>query len=334
MEPLPPPAQLMQLITGKFVTQLITVFAELGVADHLSPPRTAAEIAPSIGADAGALYRAMRALTVVGVVVEQDGGRFSLTPAGELLRSDHPGSLRGMAIFMGRSWHSSAWSELLHSVKTGESAFPKAHGAPIWQWAEKNRAAAEIFNDAMTSFSKSAAPPIVAAYDFSGFQQLADIGGGHGFLLAQVLRQNPSVKGVLFDLPQVVAGAKKTFDGLDGRIEIVAGDFFQSVPRGLDGYMMKHILHDWSDEACIKLLAHCAAGLTNGGRVLVVEQLVSPPNAPGFAKLLDIEMLVMTSGGRERTEQEFGELFARAGLRLNRVVPTVTPVSVLEAVKA
>lgn len=334
---LPPQAIMMQLITGKFMTQLLAAAAHLGIANQLEDgPKSAAELAPRVGAHEGALYRVLRALTVVGVLSESADASFSLTPLGELLRDDHPASVAAMAKFMGEGWHSACWANLLHSVKTNGSAFQHTHGSSPWQWVQSHPVEGELFNDAMTSFSKMGTAPIVAAYDFSGFKRIADIGGGHGVLLAGILKANPGATGVLFDQPQVVRGASKVLqgEGVAARCEVVPGSFFEGVPDDCDAYVMKAIIHDWNDEACASILKACAAALRPGGRVLVIEQVVPPPGVPSFAKVLDIEMLVITDGGRERTEAEFAQLFARAGLRLTRVVPTQSPLSVIEAVKA
>src|SRR5262249_20640066 len=212
----------------------------------------------------------------------------------------------------------------------------KVYGEGLFEWFGTHREEAEVFNQAMTSFSSTTAEAVVAAYDFSSFTRLADIGGGHGVLLASILKTKPQVQGLLVDLPQVVEGAKDLLakNGVEQRCEIVGGDFFKAVPEGCDAYMMKHIIHDWGDEACTTLLRHCGHGLTPGGRVLVLEQVVPPRGVSSMAKIVDIEMLVMTDGGHERTEAEFAELFSRAGLPLSRVVPTESPVALLEAVRA
>jgi hypothetical protein len=328
---------LMQLIIGRCVAQCISVAAHLGLADRMTNgPQASEELARACGAHAPSVYRLCRALANAGVFEEHAGKRFSLTPMGECLRTDVSGSMAGTAKMFGERWHAAAWNELLHSVHTGEPAFPKVYGEGPFEWFSTHREEAEIFNEAMTSFSSTTAAAVVAAYDFSSFTRLADIGGGHGFLLARILKANPKVQGVLVDLPQVVEGAKDLLakNGVEQRCEIVGGDFFKTVPEGCDAYMMKHIIHDWGDEACTTLLRHCAQGLTPGGRVLVLEQVVPLRGVPSMAKIVDIEMLVMTQGGYERTEAEFAELFSHAGLRLSRVVPTESPVTLLEAVAA
>ena len=334
---LPPPAVMMNLIAGKFVTHLVAAAAHMGIADRLKDEtKSADEIAKGAGTDADATYRVMRALAMVGVLVEHEGKRFSLTPVGACLRTDVPGSLSGMAKFMGEGFHSAAWAETMHSVRTGKSGFVKAHGASLFEWATKHREQAEVFNRAMTSFSEATAPLVVKTWDFSKAKRIADVGGGHGYLLSTILRANANAQGVLYELPQVAEGAKSAIAsaGLASRCEVVAGDFFEGAPHGCDVYVLKHIIHDWSDEASVKILSNVAKAMAPGGTVLLVEQVLTPPGVPHFAKLLDIEMLVMTDGGRERTEAEYAALFARAGLKLVRVVPMPSPVAVIEAVRA
>jgi hypothetical protein len=333
----PPPGVLMHLITGKFVTQSVATIAELKVCDHMKDgPRTSDDLAKECGADPDALYRVMRLLASVGVFTEKDGRSFTLTPVGNLLRTDVPGSLAAFAAFVGASFHNGAWTQLTHSVRTGNSGFTKQHGKPVFEWCESHPAEWAIFNAAMTGVAQMGLDAVLKAYDFSQFKAIADVGGGHGALLSAILKAAPQARGILFDLPQVVEGAKKTFaaNGLASRCEIVGGDFFKSVPGNCDAYVMKSIIHDWSDDRAITILKNCASNLTKGGKVILLEQVMTPPGVPGMARLLDLEMLVMTEGGRERTEAEFGSIFAKAGLKLTRCVSTQSPVTVVEAEKA
>jgi hypothetical protein len=326
----------MQLLSGTLVAQAISAAAELKLADHLGDtPKTAAEIAGAVSAPAPVLYRLMRALAMSGVLVEHEGERFTLTPVGECLRSDVRGSQRQMAVMQGRPWRLAAVAELAHSVRTGEPAFQKVFGERLFDWFAKHPDEGAIFNDAMTSGSAPTAAAVAAAYDFSAFGRIADIGGGHGLLLAAILKAHPSTRGVLFDRAHVVAGSRKNLDdaGVTARCEVMGGDFFESVPAGCDAYVLKHIIHDWDDARASVILGRCRDALGEKGRVLVVDAVVPPRGEPSFAKLLDLQML-LTEGGKERTEREFGELFAKAGLKLTRVVPTPFRVSVLEAVKA
>ncbi len=334
---LPPPAQLMNLLAGGFVAQSIHVATRLGLADRLAEgASTAQALASAVGAHAPSLYRLMRGLAMVGVLEEQDGGSFTLTPIGQCLRRSAPGSLASMALLWGADWHLRPWAALEHAVRTGQSAFPHVFGGKdVFAWfAEGNREAFDTFNDAMTEFSAMACAAVTAAYDFSACKRITDIGGGHGLMLSSILKAAPQATGVLFDMPSVVEGAKKPIAdaGLAGRCEIVGGDFFAGVPTGCDTYVIKHIIHDWDEASCVKILGHCRQGLVAGGRVLLIEMVLPPPGTPHFGKLLDLEMLVMTPGGQERTEREYAALFAKAALRLSRIVPTHSPVSVIEAV--
>jgi len=331
---LPPPAMLMHLVAGKFVTQALAAAAELSVAEQLvDGPKTAQEIAETTKLHAPSLYRLMRALAEVGVLPQDNDDRFALTATGQLLRSDAPGSFRAMSILLGRLWHHTAWASLAQSVRTGGSAFLKVYGVPHFEWLQDNPEEGAIFNQAMTSLTGVAADAVTQAYDFSCVTKIADVGGGHGIFLSKILKANPHMSGILFDLPHVGEGAKKLLAeaGLSARCEVLAGDFFTSVPPGSDAYVLKHVLHDWDDARCETILNHCRDAMAPGGRVLVVEMVVPPPGVPSFARLIDLEMLAISSNGKERTEPEFADLFAKAGLSLTRVVPTRSPYSVLEA---
>jgi SAM-dependent methyltransferase len=334
---LPPPAMLMHLVAGKFVTQALAAAAELNVAEQLADgPRTAHEIAGVMGVHAPSLHRLMRALAAVGVLTEHDGDRFALTAMGQLLRSNAPGSFRAMAILLGRQWHHTAWASLAHSVRTGESAFLKVYGVPHFEWLQANPEEGAIFNEAMTSLTGVAADAVTQAYDFSRVIRIADVGGGYGLFLSKILSANPHMSGILFDLPHVAEGARRLLGdaGLSARCETLCGDFFTSVPTACDAYVLKHVLHDWDDERCERILSNCCDAMAPGGCVLVVEMVVPSPGVPSFARLMDLEMLAISSNGKERTEREFADLFAKTGLALARVIPTQSPYSVLEARRA
>src|SRR5215207_1269111 len=331
----PPEAALMQLILGSLASQAVYVAAKLSVADLLADgPRTADELAEATGAHAPSLYRVMRALASCGVFAERADGRFELTPAAEPLRSDARNSLRDSAVFMGEEWHWRVWGHTLHSVMTGGPAWEHTHGAEVFPYFAANPGPAAVFDRAMTSMSHAAAEAVVEAYDFSGVEKVVDVAGGHGRLLTGILRSSPKTRGVLFDLPHVIKGAHSVLEkqGVNGRVELVTGDFFESVPEGADAYVMKHIIHDWDDERALSILKNIARAMRADGRVLLVEMVVAPGNEPHPGKILDLEMLV-SPGGKERTEAEYAALFRRAGLRLARVVPTKSPFSVIEAVR-
>jgi hypothetical protein len=331
----PPQAALMQLMTGYWVSQGIYVAARLGLADLLADgPKTSRELAAATGTHAESLYRVLRMLASVGVFAEDGAGRFGLTPLAEPLTSG-PGSLRAIVTHWGEEPSWKAWGALLESVKTGQTAFVLANGAEVFPYYATHPESARPFNEAMTEFSASVGAAVIEAYDFSEFRQIVDVGGGHGGLLTTILKANPQARGVVFDQPEVVAGAPAMIaaQGLQGRVEAAGGDFFASVPAGGDAYVMKHIIHDWDDERSIAILRNIRRAMADSGKLLLIESVVPPGNAPDFGKLVDVHMLVMT-GGRERTEAEHAALFAKAGFRLTRVVPTQSPVSVVEAVKA
>jgi hypothetical protein len=326
----------LQLASGNWVTQMIHAAAELELADHLAAAGPAGlpaeELAARCGADGDALFRLLRGLASLGLFAETEPRRFVLTPLAELLRSDHPGSQRQFARMLGGE-HYDAWADLLHSVRTGESAFRHHFGEPVFDWYGHNPERGAIFDGAMTDFSRVETQGFLTAYDCSGLTHLIDVGGGRGQLLQTVLRQHGHLRGTLFDQPAVVEPVAVPPD-LEGRLRIASGDFFADVPAGGDAYLLKHILHDWGDEACLTILGHIRRGLAPGGRVLILEQVIPPGNDPAPAKLLDLNMLVMTEGGRERTPAEYAALLERAGLRLAAITPTPSPISVVEAVAA
>jgi O-methyltransferase domain len=330
----PPEAVLTQMAFGALLTQALYVAARLGIADLLAAgPRPVAELAAETETHERSLYRVLRSLAGAGVFAEVAPKTFGLTPLAEPLRADAPGSMRNGLIFMGEPWHFNVWSNMMHSVRTGQPAWGHAHGAEVFEYFAANPEHAEIFNGAMTDMSVGTAPVVVEAYDFSGFGTLADIAGGHGYLLAQILKANPNLSGVLFDVAPVVEGAAALLEreGVAGRVERVAGDFFRSVPRA-DAYIMKHIIHDWDDERATLILRNINAAMGDQARVLIVEVVVPEGNEPHYSKVLDLEMLV-SPGGIERTAEEYAALLAAAGLRLSRIVPTRSPFSVIEAVR-
>ncbi len=334
-QPLPPEMLISQLAFGALMTQALYVAAKLGVADLLAEsPQSVHTLAARTNTNEEALYRVLRSLASVGVFREIDPKTFALTPCAELLRSDAPNSMRSGAIFMGEEWHWRVWGDMLHSVRTGKPAWGHVHGAEVFDYFAANSEQAEIFNRAMTDMTTGTAPAIVEAYDFSGVRVLADIAGGHGLLLAQILKANPNVKGMLFDVVPVVAGADAVLEreGVSGRVEKVVGNFFESVPGGADAYIMKHIIHDWDDERSARILKNIHAAMSGDGKVLIVEVIVPEGNEPHYSKLLDLEMLT-SPGGKERTAEEYRALVTQAGFRLMRIIETKSPFSIIEAVK-
>lgn len=332
---LPPSAVMATMTTGYFLSQMIGVVAELGIADLLKDgPRESDQLAKSVGASPDALYRVMRALASVGIFSEVSDRCFQLTPLADCLRTGVPGSMRSWAraVIADHFWRT--WQDLLYSVRTGRPAYDHVHGMGLFDYFSRNPDTGQVFDEAMTNFSATEIPAIAAGYDFSAIRKLVDVAGGHASLLCAILRANPTIEGVLFDMPMVIEGARNAIvgEGLAGRCEVVGGDFFQSVPSGGDAYMMKHIIHDWDNGRSIQILKNCRSAMTRDGRVLIIETVIQPGNQPDFFKLLDVAML--TISGRERTEEEFRSLLEQAGFRLRRVVPTQSPVAVIEGVPA
>lgn len=332
----PPPSLKILEITysNLVVARALYAFAKLGIADLLGAHTLGSEeLASAAKVDPRALYRLLRTLSTADVVSESGDHRFTLGPLGEALRRDAPGSMRAWAIFSGEPFYLQAWEQIVHSIQTGRPAWEHVHKMPIFEYIGKHPDAAQIFDQAMTSLSAGEAPAIIDAYDFSGARKLADIGGGQGVLLRTILKSHPAMAGVLFDRQDAVEGvpARLAEDGLTERCEVVAGDFFQSVPAGADVYLLKYVIHDWDDERSRSILTNCRRAMTNDAKLLLVETIVPLPGESHFAKLQDLEMMVV-AGSQERTVDEYSRLLEQAGFRLARVVPTSEPASVLEAV--
>lgn len=332
-----PPEVMRNLAIGYWVSRLVHVAAKLRLADLLKGgSRTVEDLASAADVQPQALYRLLRALASVGIFAETKGRRFKLTPLAATLQTGVPNSMHAWALMVNEHWMWESWKELLQGIKTGEMPFLKAHGVPIFQYLEHHPEDLEVFGESMSSISQAENPAIAAAYKFPKGRTLVDVGGGHGSLLAAILKANPSLKGVLFDQSAVIARAENdkhiTAKGIAQRCRLESGNFFEGVPKGGDAYLMKYILHDWNDDECVKILANCRAAMNEKGRVLVVDNVVSAGNDPSWGKLLDIQMLII--GGRERTKQEFATLFASAGLKLNRIVPTKCPLSIVEGIRA
>jgi O-methyltransferase domain len=297
-------------------------------------PKSAEELAKQIGAQPRELYRLMRATASVGVLAEGADGKFSETPLSSALRSNANPSLRYFAIMSGREWHGMGWSRLEYCVRTGKQAMEEIYGEPIFKYLEKRPEEGKIFNQTMSELSAIEGPAVADAYNFGGIESIVDVAGGHGQLLATILARNPQMKGTLYDLPHVVEGAKNgPLKPVMDRCAVASGDMFTTVPGGADAYIMKHIIHDWPDDVCVKILKACRKSVNPGGKLLVVDHVIHPGNdfAPG--KFLDLQMLIFP-GGCERTEEQFSEIFAAAGWKLSRVIPTRVPESIVEGIPA
>lgn len=330
----PPPVALHQLMSGHWVSQAISVVAKLSVADHFANgPCSVDELARNVGAHPGALYRLLRALASVGVFTEVAPQHFALTPIGAYLQTGIPGSLRGLALTVTElDWD--AWGRMLYSVTTGGVAFEHVHGMSAFAYFERHPEVGRTFDEAMTGFVAENGLAVVTAYDFAPFPTIVDVGGGHGELMIAILKASPTTRGVISERPSVVEVAKRRIGAaaLSSRCDCVPGDFFVSVPAGGDAYILASIIHDWDEERSVAILKSCHRVMADHAKLLLVEMVIPPGDAPFFGKWLDLEMLVCF-GGRERTAAEYQTLLAAAGFRLTRIVPTHTPSSIIEAVR-
>jgi hypothetical protein len=330
---------LLELLCSFELTRAICAAAELGIADLLADgPRTVEELADVTGTHPDLLYRLLRALASRGIFEQSqhDGRQFALTELAESLRREGPGgTVHDYALYVGQPFLQRAWEQLVPTLRTGQPAFDLAHEMPLFEYLAGEPSAAQSFNDAMTSHSGRDAEAVIDAYDFADAGTIVDVAGGHGTLIAKILVAAPRAGGVLFDLPQVISGARETLRtaGVADRCLLVEGDMFESVPLGGDIYTLKRALHDWSDEQAIAILRNCRAAMSEGGRVLVIEMVIDPGPGGHLAKFYDLMMMVVARG-RERTDAEYAELFDAAGLRLARTIPTLGPLSVIEAVAA
>jgi hypothetical protein len=329
----PPPATLLQMMTGYWVSQALYVAAKLGVADLLADgPRSVEALAAATQTDAPSLRRILRALASVGVFTEARPSAFALTPLAALLRTGTPGSMRALAIMYAEEQYR-AWGDVLHSVQTGKTAFERQFGTSYFTYLAQHPEADRVFNEAMTGWTTQLVGAVVDAYDFSPFKTVVDVGGSYGTLLAAILRSHPAARGILFDQPHVVAAAGDQLSGagVAERCTTVGGDFFVEVPSGGDAYVLAQILHDWDDERSVVILRQCRRAILAHGKLLVVELVLPPGEEPFFGKWLDLHMLVLL-GARERTATEYEALFRAAGFALARVVPTAAGASIVEAV--
>jgi len=323
------------MIIGSWVSRAIYVAAKLQLTDLLADgPRPAEELAAAAGVAPRPLYRLLRALAGVDVFARDADGRFRLNPLAEPLGGRGPDSLRALAVTLGEE-KDRCWDDLFETVRTGETAFDRLYGRPVFAYLGEHPEQAEIFDAAMTGFSGRAMRAVLDAYDLSGVATLADVGGGLGTNLAAALGRYPALRGLLFDRPHVVARARPRLEaaGVAGRCAVAGGDFFEAAPRGADAYLLGHILHDWEDAQAGLILDNLRRAMPAGAKLLVVEYVLPEGDGAAFAKLLDLHMMVAI-GGLERTEAEYRRLLAAHGFRLTRVVPTAGDISVIEGVLA
>lgn len=333
------PQSLIPIAQAYWTSQVVLVAAQLGLADVLADgSKDVAVLADATRTDRSSLTRLLRALAALGVVTEESKGCFALTDLGGTLRKGVPGSVRDYFLFLVGDWYWQAWGNLMHSVRTGEPSFDEVHGVTNFEYWERNEGIGAIHDAFFRATEAARDAAVLAAYDFSRFHTVVDVGGNRGGLLAAILKKHPRAAGVLFDLPHVVGGAPEVFREAEvdsTRWTAVGGDFFKSVPSGGDAYVLMQVVHDWDDERSLEILTRCREAMTRGVILLLIERVmpekIEATPAVRAATLTDLMMLVATPGGRERTQEQFGVLLSRAGFALSRVIPTTSPVSLLEA---
>lgn len=328
---LPPNVRVFEMAAAVLPARALWAAADAGVADHIDDaPRGVDDLAAATGSHAGALYRILRLLAACGVFEEHADRQFSHTEMSRTLRSDHPTRARAAVRVMGMPAVWKGFGAIDASLATGGTGWDAAFGEPIFEWLGRHPAEASIFNDAMIGIHGGEQPAVADAYPFTG--TVIDVGGGSGNMIASVLKRHPAVRGVVFDLPHVVAeaSARLKAEGLEGRGSVAAGSFFESVPGGGDAYILSHIVHDWDEAKCLQILGNVRAAKRPDAKVLIIEMVLPAPNVMHPGKALDITMLTI-AGGQERTEEEYRALLAKAGLRLTRVIPTMSPASIVEA---
>ena len=331
-----PVQQLMQFGTGYMPAAALYPVVKLGIPDILANgSSTVASLAAKTKTSEDFLYRIMRALSSFGIFAEPEPRTFALTDVSEKLCRNTPGSMRDMVLWMTNPFHFQVWSDMEYAVRTGQNATEHIFGKPCFEVFAPGSEVATEFNNAMTNLSAMTIPRVLDAYSFSGIRTLVDVGCGHGRLLCEILSRYPQMKGIFFDVESVVSGCKDNIDkcSVHDRVRVMHGNFFESIPRGGDAYIMQHIIHDWDDAKALTILTNTRKALEGvvDGKLIILDAVVTPGSGPDFKKMLDLEMMLMP-GGRERTEAEFRELLNRAGFKLNRIVPTQSMVAVIEAV--
>jgi len=326
------PPVLFQMATSYWVSQAIYVAAKLGIADLLKEgPQSCVALATATGSDAPSLFRLMRALSSVGIFSQLGRDRFALSRLAESLQTEIHGSLRAMVVTIGEI-HYQAYGDLLHSIQTGSPAFNNVFAASLFDYLQQNADAADAFNQGMANVSSMLAYAVLMAYDFAGVSSIVDIGGGQGKLLEKILQFNPHMRGTVFDTASTIERTTQLLgnNAWGRRCSYVTGDFFTSVPQGADAYLLCGVIHDWDDSHATTILRNCRRAMTKNSRVLLVDMIVPDAASASFSKLLDLNMLVM-NGGQERTKAEFRALLEAADYKLTRIVPTMAPQSVIEA---
>jgi SAM-dependent methyltransferase len=329
----PPHVQLIQMGRAFIVSRTVYAAAKLALADHLaSGPKSAIELAEVIKLHAPSLHRLMRALASLGVLTEQSERRFALTRLGDALRTEAPGSARSAVLYSGSPWAQHGWDHLVYSIETGKTGFQKANGMPLYDYLAAHPEAASLFSEMMVGNHGRETSAIAAAYDFSAYATIVDVGGATGNLIAEILNKHGGPRGVLFDRPHVVTDARELLAarGVNDRVTIESGDFFKGVPPAADVYILSHIVHGWNDDQSLVILRRIRDAIKPGGRLLIVEMVLPAGDAPHPGKLLDMVMLSQVDG-QERTKDEYEALLRKAGFRLSQVIETTAPSSIVEA---
>jgi O-methyltransferase domain/Dimerisation domain len=332
----PAPVAMLEIILGFFTVPMVRAAAKLDIAEHLAGgPLTAEELARATGTNPAALARLMNTLVSMGIFTRGDDARYRLNALGQTLRADVPGSMRDLVMFIFDPWHVNAWGAFPETVRTGKNGVELVHGKGLFDLLDGTEEG-RTFDGAMVSLTQLDAPAHARGYDFSSVRQVCDVAGGKGTLLAHVLAQHPHLQGILFDQPNVVAGARPLLEswGVADRVKLVGGSFFESVPEGCDVYMMRDILHDWDDARSVAILKTIRKAMTPASRLLVDEMVMTEDNAPFPGKVYDIEMMAVTSEGKQRTPAQFRALFEQAGMTFSRIIPTSSPFSLVEAFPA
>jgi ubiquinone/menaquinone biosynthesis C-methylase UbiE len=332
----PPPAfAILHYLQGQWIARCVHVATHLGLADLLKDgPRHIDKIAAITNTHAPSLYRLFRCLASLGIFVECEPNTFAQTELSEALCSGQPGSIYALAKLYGRAWQWDLWGHLEDSIRTGKSAFSAVYNMTIWEYLQTHPEEGALYDEALASASRVINASIIRSYDFSAFQTIVDVGGGQGDLLAAILTAAPQARGILFDQAAVIKRAEAQIEpALRQRMQFVAGDFFTAIPQGGDAYLFKQVLHDWDDEASRKILTTCRQAMHPGSKLLIADLIVQPGGGSETtaAKLTDLVMLVI-QGGRERTAEEFAQLFAASGFQLTRIIATGVLHSIIEGV--
>lgn len=330
---LPPAMQILHLSEGSVVQTALTLAANLGIADLLATgAQTSDQLAQATSTHSPSLYRVLRLLSSFGVFAEVAPGEFAQTASSDLLRTGRLGSLRSFVQMTGLPMWAQTYAEALHSVKTGETTWKQVVGTEFFEYLATHPAESAVFNAAMTDFGRGVSEAVAEAYDFSDVGRIVDVGGGYGTLLSAILHRHAHLKGILFDQPHVIDGARTLIAsaGLADRCEIKGGDFFVEVPEGGDAYVLSLVIHDWDRRRAVAILRQCHRVVPATGRLLLVEAVIPPGNEAHFGKILDFVMLTV-AGGQERTQKEYQDLLQEAGFRVSSVIATASPLSVIEA---